>query len=646
MTTQEHDIHDRDSPSPRESSLVIQSDAWSLDERPGLTWLKHGDERTVTHDGLGHYYATLNRGDRTFTNSPSESSFAFRPGSLIDVTIDVRSTNASGVHATIIEYAGGVKQQKAYSTSNFAHRIQADTKYVTLAVRVSGPGETRFGDVHITELPPVASYSRTMPVGGARTVSISAESTTLSPEADRAALMRVVLLDADGDAVLPIADLPVHPTMGQYQYIDSDTWPATSSTTITVAVPQQAETVAFLGVAWRKEIDLFFVGDPEITLSHDGDGDVQDLPSVASLMGDFLSRIPDDEDLIVLHTTAPDLHHPTLALRPNRLTREYLKKGAWVVFFPFSSVTPGAEIVGSHCIQLSRSQMSEFLAAATRRRTGGRNVFICSSFPDVVAVGAMDLVRIHGWRTVYEVRDDMEEFNRVGYSKWFHPQLETQVARTVDQVISVSPRLAAKMALLRGSTTGVTVVPNAVDGDFVKSAEGNRSLTAYRERSQSTTVGYIGHLTPSWFDWQLLLSTAADLPGVTFEIIGHGAPVMDLPPNVLLLGPRTHDEFLVIAQGWKAGLIPFKPSTLTFAVDPNKIYEYLAAGLRTVTAQMGSVDLCPSTYVYDSRDMFHETLIAALEGPFERDEIDAIEEFLVDSTWESRSTSMLSLMGL
>ena len=81
-------------------------------------------------------------------------------------------------------------------------------------------------------------------------------------------------------------------------------------------------------------------------------------------------------------------------------------------------------------------------------------------------------------------------------------------------------------------------------------------------------------------------------------------------------------------------------------MDPNKVYEYLAVGLRTVTARMGSVELCPSTMVYDRTEDFVDTLLAALLEPFSMEEITRIEDFLKDSTWGKRAEVMMDIIGV
>ena len=206
-------------------------------------------------------------------------------------------------------------------------------------------------------------------------------------------------------------------SVGTYTYLNHGSPEEPSKTFFSVNVPADAETASFALMPWKSN-DSYLSNEPRVDLDQGETGE-ENKESIA----DFISDIPIDDVLIVLYTTAPPLGHPTLALRPNRLAKEYVGLGCWVVFFPFSRVPSGQEAQGTKVRQYSRENIGEFLTAASTRK-GQNNVFICSSFPDIVAVGAVDLLKLHEWSTVYEVRDDMEEFNRVGYSKWFHPQLE------------------------------------------------------------------------------------------------------------------------------------------------------------------------------------------------------------------------------
>lgn len=612
---------------------------WSPPVRPSLAVKKSGEYSEIESFGDEHFYVTFKRQDRRFSVRPDSSSFQFEPGQAIHLSVDALVADGMDIAYVVVEYTDEARRTFTYTSPEFVHPASSDAVLMTLAVRAKGRGRLALGTVSTRAYDQASEWQCTKPIRPGATASLSILSFTVDRVAAGAVLVGATFRDAAGELTLPLGDSPINPRIGAYKYVDYGSLSDARETIFELQAPDDAASVTFTIMQWKPG-NVYLVQEPVATIDGHNKADEQPLESLE----DFVQSIPAEETLIVLYTTAPQLGHPTLALRPNRMTKEYLKLGCWVVFFPFSRVPLGEEVQGAKVRQYSRDHIGAFLSAASARR-GNNNIFICSSFPDVTAAGAIDLLGLSDWRTVYEVRDDMEEFNRVGYSKWFHPQLETRVANRVDKVITVSPRLAGKMDVLRRGPGHASVVPNAVDEDFVERTEANRSRRSYGERSSSLTVGYIGHLTSSWFDWALVIATAEQMSNVKFEIIGHGLPAgLVLPPNVRYLGAKTHDEFQEIALNWKVGLIPFKASTLTSAVDPNKVYEYLAVGLRTVTARMGSVHLCPSTWIYDDAKGFREALTAALETPFSRQEEETIEEFLGSATWSARAKSMLQLI--
>lgn len=584
-----------------------------------------------------HFYVTYKRGDRGFSKPPTESSVSFKPGQALVFTVDADASETMSFSYVVIEYTADEKKTYNYSSPIFLHEVSANAVHITFAVRARGRGRLVLGNLVAESHQQAAGWVSRMSVRGGDKVTLRVAAFATEQTPPGTVLAVAEFTDSSGTVILPVNGSSINPRIGAYKYINHGPLDQPAETLYELEIPPRATNIEFRLIPWKNG-SVYLKEEPTVFAAE------SEAPMTVESIKDFIDRIPAEDTLIVLYTTAPQLGHPTLALRPNRLTEEYLKQGCWVVFFPFSRVSPDTEIYVEKARQYSRERISEFLSAASTR-DGKNNVFICSSFPDVVAVGAIDLLSMHGWSTMYEVRDDMEEFNRVGYSKWFHPMLESRVATNVETVVAVSPRLAQKMDIIRRSEGVAHVVPNGVNAEFVDETSANRSLDSYDRRGSSMTVGYIGHLTPSWFDWPLLVSTAENMPEVNFELIGHGFPPdTHLPGNVHYLGPKTHEEFQELALGWKVGLIPFKPSTLTFAVDPNKIYEYLAVGLRTVTARMGSVHLCPSTWIYDEASGFREALENALNGPFTLTEIQAIDDYLGAITWSKRADRMLQIL--
>ncbi|MBG6192411.1 hypothetical protein IWX64_003383 [Arthrobacter sp. CAN_A212] len=452
------------------------------------------------------------------------------------------------------------------------------------------------------------------------------------------ALVLVEFLGSDGELLPPTGELAVNPQYGPFVYLECNAGPDVAELTTTLRLPFDCSSVRLRGQDWTSD-QIVLTEEPSVVLFSTADLDSTEISLAA-----FVEQIPADENLIVVYTTARSIGNSTLLLRSNRLALEYAAAGNWVIFFPFGSLDHD-ENPRPHerLLQVERTQFKTFMDAAVNRK-GRHNKFICSSFTDLQVVSSIDRMRDNGWAVIYEVRDDMEEFNRVGYSKWYNPLIEARVAKRADAVVAVSPRLQEKIETISGRSD-VQLVPNGAPDALVKTAAYLRTQESISLRKDSRKVGYIGHLTPSWFDWELVLQVANRLPQVEFEIIGHEFPDgLSLPINVTYLGSMPHADCIAYAETWRAGLIPFKISPLTYGVDPNKIYEYVALGLRTVSAPMGSVESIPGTWVYTTVDSAVEGVLDAVTRPITDSELNAFDSYIVNNTWSKRAADMLTLL--
>ena len=131
----------------------------------------------------------------------------------------------------------------------------------------------------------------------------------------------------------------------------------------------------------------------------------------------------------------------------------------------------------------------------------------------------------------------------------------------------------------------------------------------------------------------LPLYRSTDLVNWTYETSALPNPV----GNTFAVDIAEHDGHFFI-------YIPFIPTPLTRGVDPNKIYEYFAWGLRVLSAPMGSVDDYPSTWVYRNEDEFVQQLTEALGTPMAKDELQSLADFAAQSTWGHRADTMLEII--
>lgn len=452
---------------------------------------------------------------------------------------------------------------------------------------------------------------------------------------DSSGPISIKFLGEDEEELLPTGEIPQHAVHGPFKQLIGKVDELTT-TLVPLTVPEGARSIVVQGIDWGGKTPNI-VGDVALTTL---------LEKVLSVE-EFLSGIPSDEQLLVVDTTAPPMGHATLGLRPNNLSLEAIQKNHWVIFLPFSSLQEFSAHPDERLYQVPRADVDQLWDALRRYRKGLSDTYICSSFPSFEAISTANDLRRLGWQVIYEVRDDMEEFNRVGYSKWYRQILEQQMIAMADKVVSVSRALDEKMVVMQPKIGPHKVIPNGVREEVISAGASLRTREVAAERADSTIVGYVGHLTEAWFDWPLLIAAALELPDISFEIVGHGMPKnLELPDNIDYLGPKTHEELLPLVEYWKVGLIPFKDIPLTHSVDPNKIYEYFAWGLRCVTVQMGSVESYPWTRVYSDLDTFVSHIRWAVDTPVTPADLEVLETFVEGTSWEQRAQEMLEFIGV
>ena len=182
---------------------------------------------------------------------------------------------------------------------------------------------------------------------------------------------------------------------------------------------------------------------------------------------------------------------------------------------------------------------------------------------------------------VYDCNDAHAEFP--GMPAWTR-DYQTETLRRADTVIVSSRGLLPLAEAARGSLENVHQVGNGVDFDlFAGSAAGAAPVPP-----GVVCVGYVGAVAP-WFDFDLVTAMVESRPDWQFVIVGPvlGGVERELAalaahPNVAVEGPVPHAEVPRVLARFTVGMIPFKKNALTAGVNPNKLYEYLAAGLPAV----------------------------------------------------------------
>lgn len=324
--------------------------------------------------------------------------------------------------------------------------------------------------------------------------------------------------------------------------------------------------------------------------------------------------------------------------RPIRQTHALVSQGVRVLFSyhrsRFDEPLPGFQQAGlvQSPVDITMQVLPE--VAATDLGDGGKLYIISYPYPGIEK--SVDLFRRHGWRVVYDCRDDWEEFAKVGMARWFDAEVERRLVATCDATLCVSGHLVAKMRSLAPGKR-VLLVPNAVEADFLP-ADYCRQPSSGRP-----VIGYFGHLSSAWFDWQALVEIARRSPQYCFEVIGHSAPSgLGLPDNVFLLGSKPWQQLHQYAARWSVAIIPFKMGPLADGVDPIKIYEYLSLGLPVVSFRMPQIEGYPYTWTVGSIEEFCQALQVACSMELDSERV---SKFINDNTWEVRARQLVSIMS-
>ncbi|MCC6628521.1 MAG: glycosyltransferase [Chloroflexi bacterium] len=170
---------------------------------------------------------------------------------------------------------------------------------------------------------------------------------------------------------------------------------------------------------------------------------------------------------------------------------------------------------------------------------------------------------------------------------------ELSLLRQADLVFTSSDALQER-AHAAGATS--TLVPNGVDFErFAAAATTPLPAPADLAALPRPRLLFYGTFGP-WVDLALVAGIARTRPDWSIVLIGPVAgadtrPLIGLA-NIHQLGVRPYDTLPAYLQHTDVCLLPFVQDPLTAAVDPLKVYEYLAAGRPVVATPLPALARC------------------------------------------------------
>jgi glycosyltransferase involved in cell wall biosynthesis len=245
-------------------------------------------------------------------------------------------------------------------------------------------------------------------------------------------------------------------------------------------------------------------------------------------------------------------------------------------------------------------------------------------------------------RLVYDCHDDIRTFS------WTTPaykRVESSIfSRASAVVFSAAPLLDRYASRCRRA---VLIRNGCHPEDFM--VEPTTAIPEDLQEIPEPRVGFHG-LLGHWLDYDLIGAAARKTPEAHWVFIGRSEVAPDVLPkadNIHYLGKRPYEQLGRYMNGFRAMVLPFQVNRLTEAVNPVKVYEYLAGGKPVVStpmpevlelAEAGLVDIC------DHAGSFAQSIMKALHTPVEEMDREKRMRFAQTQSWEHRVDLYESLL--
>lgn len=253
-----------------------------------------------------------------------------------------------------------------------------------------------------------------------------------------------------------------------------------------------------------------------------------------------------------------------------------------------------------------------------------------------------------GWPIVYDCLDDQYEFSDL------HEQTaaayEAELTTSCDALITSGKTLYANKLITRGD---VVLIPNAADYELFRNCRPQQRLN----HVSRPVVGFFGALA-DWLDSDWIGDAARRYPRFSFVFIGpeifaasdalerwRSATSM---PNVHVL-PKTPIADLpgYLAQ-FDVSVIPFLDLPITRAMNPVKIYEYLAAGKHVLAPALPEIQPLAELgllVTYRDREESFRHLEELAFHPPTSDQFAQRTTFAARNDWSERVDRLLEVAG-
>lgn len=236
----------------------------------------------------------------------------------------------------------------------------------------------------------------------------------------------------------------------------------------------------------------------------------------------------------------------------------------------------------------------------------------------------------------FVIYDAIDKWDSALGGSWYKPGTEKEIIPLCTCIASADDLLDHVTAIAKKPAT---LVPNAFNSHTFDPAKSWDIPEAMR--SKGPHLLYVGALWGYWFDWELLHAIAVAMPEATLHVVGdYAGQYTHKDANVMFHGLQAHADVPRFVAGADVCLIPFKVDDMIEAVNPLKVYEYLAMRKPVVASAMKELRDMPNVLRAENHGAFIAAIKTALTTPFDTK---AHDSFIHKHSWQARVDTITAL---
>lgn len=248
---------------------------------------------------------------------------------------------------------------------------------------------------------------------------------------------------------------------------------------------------------------------------------------------------------------------------------------------------------------------------------------------------------------IYDCMDDVVEFDVLVNKRKELLKIEQSLFSRSNLIFFSSEELKnRKVEQYKINQSKYEVVLNAFDNSFLQEKIYQNYDSYFEEYHKKgfKVLTYIGTIS-SWFDFETLQKSLKEFDNIVYFIVGPFEPETKKleHPRIVYFGSVEHKFVKSLIIKSDIMIMPFKINKLITAVDPVKLYEYIALGKSILTVEYKEL-LKFKEFVnfYSDYNTFKFILETCMQNS---NNTKANDDFIRNNSWHSRVKEVIQLMN-